>query len=78
MTYMSTPMFRIYQRGLKSDIADKPKCLICNIPTDYDSTHTVVSKDDITTLEAIKYMFVLSAAFGAGYILYRRLTGRPS
>jgi glycosyl transferase family 25 len=76
MRYISTPNFRIFQRGLKSDIADKPKCLICNIPTDYDSTHTVISKGDITTLEAIKYIFVLSTAFGAGYILYKRLTGK--
>jgi glycosyl transferase family 25 len=77
MNYVSTPLFRIFQRGAKSDIAEKPKCLICNIPTDYDSTHTVISKNDITTLEAVKYMFVLSAAFGAGYILYKRFTGRP-
>ena len=76
MTYVSTPQFRIYQRGLTSDIADKPKCFICNIPTDYDTTHSVISKNDITTLHAIKYMFVLSAAFGAGYILYKRFTGR--
>jgi glycosyl transferase family 25 len=78
MTYISTPRFRIYQRGLKSDIADKPKCLICNIPTDYDTTHAVISKNDITSLESIKYLFVVSVAFGAGYILYKRLTGRPS
>lgn len=78
MTYVSTPKFRIYQRGLKSDIAEKPKCLICNIPTDYDSTHTVISKSDMNALQTFKYMFVLSAAFGAGYILYKRITGRPS
>ncbi len=78
MTYVSTPKFRIYQRGLKSDITEKPKCLICNIPTDYDTTHTVISKQDMKTLESIKYLFVLSVAFGAGYIFYKRITGRPS
>jgi glycosyl transferase family 25 len=78
MTYLSTPGLKIFQRGDKSDIVEKPRCLICDIPTDYHTTHSVVNKSDIKTLEAIKYMFVLSAAFGAGYILYKRFTGRPS
>lgn len=79
MRYIATPSFTFYQRGVdKSDITEKAKCLICNIPTDYDSTHTIISKNDITTLEAIKYMFVLTTAFGAGYILYKRITDRAS
>ena len=79
MRYLATPSFTFYQRGVdKSDIAEKARCFICNIPTDYDTTHSVISKKDITTLEAIKYMFVVSVAFGAGYILYKRATGRSN
>ncbi len=78
MRFLATPSFTFYQRGVdKTDIHETSRCLICNIPTDYDTTHAVISKNDINTLESIKYMFVLSVAFGAGYILYRRLTGRP-
>ena len=79
MRYVASPAFTFYQRGVdKSDIAEKSKCLICNIPTDYDSTHAVISKTNIITLESIKYMFVLTTAFGAGYILYKRFAARSS
>ena len=79
MRYVASPAFTFYQRGVdKSDIAEKSKCLICNIPTDYDSTHAVISKSNIITLESIKYMFVLTTAFGAGYILYKRFAARSS
>jgi glycosyl transferase family 25 len=77
MKYIVTPSFTFYQFGVdSSDIAEKSSCLICDIPTDFDKTHVLVNKAVMNNLEAIKTIFVLSVAFGGGYLLYKRFGGK--
>jgi glycosyl transferase family 25 len=77
MRYLITPSFSFYQLGVDaSDIIQQGGCRICDIPTDFDKTQTLVNKTTLNNLESIRTVFVLSVAFGAGYLLYRRFGGK--
>ena len=77
MRYVVTPEFKFYQLGVDtSDIIERGGCRICDVPTDFDKTHALISKTVLNNLESIKTVFVLSIAFGAGYIIYKRIGGK--
>lgn len=71
MRYLSTPSLRIYQRGDKSDIQEKPKCVICNVPTDFDTTHAVISKTDKAQLVLAQNALIIGVGLVVGYGFYR-------
>jgi glycosyl transferase family 25 len=77
MKYLITPSFSFYQLGVdSSDIIQQGTCRICDVPTDFDKTHALISKTVLNNLESIKTIFVLSIAFGTGYIIYKRMGGK--
>jgi glycosyl transferase family 25 len=76
MRYLSTPSFRIYQRGDKSDIQEKPGCIICNVPTDFDTTHAVISKADRAQLFLAQNALIIGASLIVGYGFYRHFVAK--
>jgi hypothetical protein len=78
MRYLSTPSLRIFQRGAKSDIQEKSNCVICNVPTDFDLTHAVISKADKAQLQMAQTALIVGIGIVVGYGFYRHFIGRSA
>jgi GR25 family glycosyltransferase involved in LPS biosynthesis len=69
MMYVRSPYLNIPQATVTSDIQLSDENALCNIPTDFYKTHTIVSKMEWNIARATEVMSLILI----GYILYREI-----